>query len=190
MIVSKYCYKDTETFINRFNIKDSKTLNQLEADLTQNRLLELHLKPMAGKFSFTHLKNIHQYIFQDIYYFAGKLREEDLVKGETSFCKYEYIQENIVEILLSLKSENYLLDYNLNLMVDRLAFYMAELNIIHPFREGNGRAIREFIRLLALKSHYMIDWSLVDHDELLEAMIRSVDRDYTLLAKCIAIGIE
>jgi len=64
------------------------------------------------------------------------------------------------------------------------AFYMAELNIIHPFREGNGRTTREFIRSLALKSGLIINWDSVTYDEILEASISSV-HDITLLSLCI-----
>lgn len=59
-------------------------------------------------------------------------------------------------------------------MVVRCAYYMAELNYIHPFREGNGRTIREFMRLLFLHNGYFVDWGAVSIDEILEAMIESV----------------
>lgn len=63
---------------------------------------------------------------------------------------------------------------NGNLSFNRLAYYMAELNVIHPFREGNGRAIREFIRLLALKNGYELNWGNVDKDLLMQASVDSV----------------
>ena len=59
-------------------------------------------------------------------------------------------------------------------MIARSAYYMAELNYIHPFREGNGRAIREFMRILYLQNNYLVDWGSVPVDELLQAMIDSV----------------
>lgn len=74
--------------------------------------------------------------------------------------------------------------------MQRAAYYMSELNMIHPFREGNGRTIREFIRCIALESGFDIDWSLIDsHQELLDATIRAVDNIYEPLEKCLGIVI-
>ena len=67
---------------------------------------------------------------------------------------------------------------------------MSEINIIHPFREGNGRAIREYIRCLALTNGYIINWKLVDKSQLLNAMILSVDKNNAALADCIYSSFE
>lgn len=67
---------------------------------------------------------------------------------------------------------------------------MSEINMIHPFREGNGRTIREFIRQLALYCGYIINWSLIDKDTLLNATIAAVDKDYIPMSSCILKVIE
>ncbi|KUG04220.1 cell filamentation protein fic [hydrocarbon metagenome] len=141
--------------------------------------------PVKGRFGPTHLRNIHKYIFQDVYSFAGKYRVEDIWKDKTFFCKSEYIKENLSYCLANLIKENYLRNLPLKESSARIAYYMAEINMIHPFREGNGQAIREFIRQLALYAGYRIDWSKVEPDILLEASIISVDKDMEPLTECI-----
>jgi len=182
---SVYCYPGTDVLVNILGIRNSKDLASFEADITLQRQYELeHEYLIRGRFGAAHLKNIHKYIFQDIYPFAGKYRVEDLWKGDTFFCKSEHIHENLKRVLAELKNENYIRNLGLRDCAARLAFYMSELNMIHPFREGNGRAIREFIRVLGLQANYIIDWSRVDAEILLQATITSVNGDPGLLTEC------
>lgn len=190
VIQSMYHYPDTEILINNFNIRDSKTLFQVESDLTQNRLFELYNSPIKGRFGFRHFIRIHEYIFQDIYPFAGKLRLENIWKGDTFFCKSEFIENSLKKNFEELKEENYLLNLSKADFIYRLSHYMSELNIIHPYREGNGRAIREYIRELALKNNKILNWHCVNNEELLEAAIQAVDFNYKLLQDCISKCLE
>lgn len=191
-IRSIYFYPDCDVIKNRLDIKDDKALTAIEEDLTNQRLVELAENPLQGRLGIAHLKNIHKYIFQDIYYFAGKFREEDISKGNTLFYKCQFVNQALKELFEELESEKYLVGLDKNTFSNRAAYYMAELNMVHPFREGNGRAIREYIRCLALKCGYIIDWSLVDAQKLLEATILSVNKNYVPLAECLSksIGVE
>ncbi|MCX8129330.1 MAG: Fic family protein [Clostridia bacterium] len=189
-IQSVYHYQDTEVYINKLNIRNPDILLAMENDLTYHRLSELHLNPLKGRFGLTHLLNIHKHIFQDLYPFAGKIREEDITKGYTCFCSCKFIVENLNTLLQNLKQEKYLVGLNIKDFTERSAYYLSELNMIHPFREGNGRAIREYYRCMALKSGYVIEWSLVDKNELLNAFIRSVDKKLCELTQCIYKVIE
>lgn len=189
-IQSVYCYPDTEVYLNHFGIKDNVELSELEADLTAIRLSELSLNQKRGKFGVAHLKNTHKYIFQDIYPFAGKLRVENISKGDTQFCLCQYIESNLESVLGKLKSENYLANCPEGIFIEKMAFFMAELNMIHPFREGNGRAIREFLRQMAFKNGYELNWHKVDSGKLLEATILAVDFERTLLEVCIKTALE
>ncbi|MEA3423871.1 MAG: Fic family protein [Bacillota bacterium] len=188
-IQSVYCYSGTDIYKNKFKIMDSKRLSEVESDLVSNRLIEMSRNPIRGRFGVAHFLKIHKYMFQDVYYFAGKTREEDIWKGNTFFCKCEYIKSSLSEVLLKLKSEKYLKECNDKDIVSRLAFYMSELNMIHPFREGNGRAIREFIRILAHKNNYIINWQYVDSEMLFSATIMAADCQYDLLEECIMIAL-
>jgi cell filamentation protein len=172
--------------INKLNIKNARDLARFEADITMLRQYELEREnPVRGRFSVAHLQNIHKYIFQDIYPFAGKYRVEDMWKDDTFFCKSEYIKENLTRLLVDLKKANYLRDLEAKDFTAWSAYYMAEMNMIHPFREGNGRAIREFMRQLALQAGYRIDWARVASETLLKASIMSADKVLEPLTECI-----
>ena len=98
------------------------------------------------------------------------------------------IDRELQKICGLIRREAYWTDAQKPIFLDRLAFVMSELNIIHPFREGNGRAIREFIRELALHNGYLLNWGCVDREAILQTAVASVD-DYTalipLLTQCL-----
>ncbi len=188
---SIYCYEGTQTLINKENIKDAKALAEYEADITLIRQYEIEKEGKArGRFTVSHLKHIHKYIFQDIYPFAGKFRKENISKGTTVFYKVEYIEENLKRLLDELKREHYLQGLNAKVFSQRAAYYLAEINMVHPFREGNGRTIREFLRQLAHECGYVINWSHLEGHELLSATILSVEKNYVPLSDCIYKTIE
>ena len=179
-----YYYKDVDVFKNKLGIKDAELLKEAEGEITFRKVYELTYYPVNGNFSISHLLNIHKFIFGDLYYFAGKIRHEDISKGQTKFYSSQYINENLKKLFEELKADKLLKGLEENTFFEKLAHYMAELNIIHPFREGNGRTIREFIRELGLKNGYSIDWSRVSKEELLNASIDSI-HDTTNLKKCL-----
>lgn len=188
---SVYYYKDFDVLINKENIKDANALAEYEADMTMLRQYQLEKEQMVkGRFGSTHLKRIHGYIFQDIYPFAGKLRTENIEKGSTFFCKSQFIEENLNSTFSNLAKDRYLVSLNAEEFSQKVAYYMSELNMIHPFREGNGRSIREFIRELAMNCNYIINWSLIEKETLLGATIIAVNKDLQPLKKCILQVIE
>jgi cell filamentation protein len=137
-------------------------------------MVELYTKPVHGHFDLRHLREIHKFIFQDVYPFAGKIREENISKGQTVFAQVPYIKEQSEQLFRSLKQEKFLRELDVRQFSERASHYLAEINILHPFREGNGRSHRELIRCLGLNAGYEIRWSNVDRDTLLNAMIKSV----------------
>lgn len=98
------------------------------------------------------------------------------MKGSTRFLLHKDIKEKLSTLLTELKAENYLHGLTENEMISRSAYYMAEINYIHPFREGNGRAIRVFMRLLYNKNGYEVQWDAVSSEVMLQAMELSVYR--------------
>lgn len=171
---TKYCYPQTNVLRNKFDIKNAGLLQDAEQVLSSQRLLELVAIPVLGNFDLEHLKKIHKYIFQDIYEFAGEIRTEDISKGITLFANWQHIEEYAVKLFLELEIEACLNGLSLHDFAERAAYYMAELNMLHPFREGNGRAIREFIRCLAVQCGYTLNWDTVSEKEILDASIKSV----------------
>ena len=91
------------------------------------------------------------------------------------------IDRELDKVFAKIKEKNMIKETDEEKVFDNLAYVMAELNIIHPFREGNGRSIREFIRLMAKRMGYDLNWGNVDKEELLEASILSVDNYKVLI---------
>lgn len=186
---SIYCYDDTNILRNRFGIKDNTELKKVEDDITTIRQQAMLDSPIKGRFTMNHLCEIHKNLFGDIYTFAGHLRKESIAKGQTVFENPQNIKVKLTKILNTLKQENYLKNSDESIFISRLAYYFAEINYIHPFREGNGRATREFIRLLLLHNGYTVDWSAVNVAKLLDAMEASVYDTFQLievLKQCIS----
>lgn len=171
---SVYCYRDSGVLKNRFGLRNPAKLKAVEADLSAIRQKDLLEHPIPGRFSASHLCRIHQALFGDVYPFAGHFRREDLMKGTTRFLAHGQIKPKLTALLAELRSEALLRGLPLDSLVDRSAYYFAELNYIHPFREGNGRATREFMRQLFDRSGYEVTWDAVDPERLLLAMEASV----------------
>lgn len=166
---------------NKLNIRDSKLLKTAEEEITLIKQMELLKNPIKGNFSKTHFMNIHKFIFEDIYLFAGKIRREQISKADTMFYPPNLIDKELDKVFAKIKEKNMIRETDEEKIFDNLAYVMAELNIIHPFREGNGRSIREFIRLMAKRMGYDLNWGNVDKEELLEASIMSVDNYKVLI---------
>lgn len=170
---SIYCYKGTNILINKLGIKDLPTLLEYESKITAVKLLALRKQGITGNFDEDHLKSIHRYLFEDIYPFAGKLRNENIAKGQFMFAQCEFIEPELQKLLKQLQAEQEM-NRDRKTLASRLAYYMSELNVLHPFREGNGRTIREFIRQIALKNGYFFNIKNVEPQNMLEACIASI----------------
>lgn len=183
-----YCYPGTEVLINNFGEHDPKILSQLERMCTAARIVDLLKKPVSGNFDLTHLKKIHLHIFQDIYTWAGQFRMVNISK-ELLFCDANFIEKELNKLFSKLKGENYLKDCNEDNIAAKAAYYLGEINAIHPFREGNGRTQREFIRELLLPTGFYVDYSRCNAKMMLYASINAFAGDYTLMTelfdKCI-----
>lgn len=171
---SAYCYKGTNVLINLLNIRDNKTLQRAESRIVATKLFELRKNEMIGNFDVEHFIKIHKFLFEDIYPFAGKFRTENIAKGYFSFAEWEYIDTELRKLLEKLHKSNLLKNDTRAELVKDLAYYLSELNVLHPFREGNGRTIREFIRELAYKNGYLLDLQKVEPSEVYDAFLKSV----------------
>ena len=188
MADSIYCYKNTSILKNKFNIINPEKLNQVERELTSIRVYDLIRKPIKGNFDFKHLCAIHFYIFQDIYEWAGVPRKTNIAKANM-FCNVMFLYEQAEEVFGAIKDDNYLRGLPYDEFVKRLVFHFSNINALHPFREGNGRSQREFIRELALYNDYVINFSLASEEEMLNASIDSFLCKYekmeVLFKKCL-----
>lgn len=145
---SKYCYPGTDVLINKLNIKNQEDLDVAERRITILMLTTMELRevPSPDKlFSVNYYLGLHKELFGEIYSFAGEIRGENMTKNNTVFCRPENIYYYLKDTLLKMSKDLPRLE-NKDDMVDWLAYYYGELNAIHPFREGNGRVSREFLR--------------------------------------------
>lgn len=139
--MDKYVYTNSEVLKNKFDIRKSEDLARKERTLTSIRLLEIldDKSKIKHTFDLKHLQKIHKYIFQDLYNWAGKLRDVDIAKGGTLFCKAINIDSFSKDIFSKLQKENWLKDYSKEEIAEKLAILFLDINALHPFREGNGR---------------------------------------------------
>lgn len=181
---SMYCYPGTDVLINLFDVQDEEKLKELEKVYTLFRLSELQLQKPADPVDAKAFLAIHRYSLQDVYPFAGELRQEMISKGSSSFAHPKHIETHLMKIFEELKAENYLKDLPRNGLVSRLAYFLSELNALHPFREGNGRSIREFARQLLLNAGYRLDWEKVlEPAEIINAFVDSFNKDNNRLER-------
>lgn len=171
-----YCYPSSNVLKNKLNIRDSAALLEAERNITALRIVELKKALPKGKLDFSYFKRLHYYIFQDIYAWAGQTRTVNISKG-AQFCLAQYIEEQSQDLFRKLERENYLQDIS-KPIYERLAFYLSELNAIHPFREGNGRTQRMFIEILADRVGWEVDFSEVTSDEMIKASYNSFIQNY------------
>ena len=172
-----YCYPNSRVLKNKLDIQDFDELSLAERKLAKYRAHELFESPIIGKFDFHHLQKIHEYLFQDVYDWAGKVRTVDIAKGNL-FCRYFTIEPEGERIFGELKKDKYLQGLSIADFSHKLAYYFSEINALHPFREGNGRAQREFIRQLALQNNYFLSFIGIKKDEMIEASITSFKLNY------------
>ena len=172
-----YVYTGSEVLCNKAGIRDQSALDEFEADVTAVRMLELLNNPLKGDFGLKHLCAMHQYLFQDVYDWAGEIRTVDISRGTSRFANFGLIESYLGGQLHGISRENFLRDLLPDAFVVQLAHYMGEINAAHPFREGNGRVQRLFIAQLADQAGYFIDFASVEQTEMYEVMIASFGGD-------------
>lgn len=155
---------------NKLGISNEIELAKEEERITKIKALELFDTNKINEFevgTFNGLSKIHEYLFCDIYDFAGKIRSENIAKGNFRFASTLYLEDVLSKIDI-MPQDNF----------DNIIKKYVEMNIAHPFREGNGRSTRIWLDMITKKELGMvIDWSKVDKNEYLLAMERSPVKD-------------
>ena len=171
---SDNCYEGTTCLINKLNIRDEKVLNEIEADITFAKSSLLEKEPIDGNFDFEHYKKIHRFLFSDLFDWAGEIRTVNISKKGTDFVRCENI-ERIGTLCLAKISKGYLININRTEFAKRISELYHDINMLHPFREGNGRTQRIFFAQLIRHYGYDIDFSKIDADFLMFATIRAAN---------------
>ena len=183
----KYCYSHTSVLKNKAGIRKFEKLAVFEREYSTIRATELLEEGVTGDFSLAHLQEIHRYLFQDIYNWAGEIRTVDIAKGNI-FCLVQFIETQYETVYAGLREADMLQHISVRSeMVKKLAFYLAEINAVHPFREGNGRAQRAYIQQLCmLNGRFFINFNKTRPEDMVEASIASLKNvDYSLMEKVI-----
>ncbi|NUU20894.1 MAG: cell filamentation protein Fic [Streptomycetaceae bacterium] len=156
-------YVDPETGLlrNRLGIRDSLLLSRAEADLSHLGLTELDRRPLPGGYDLAHLRAFHRAIFGDLYPWAGELRTVEIAKSH-AFCPARNIVSYGRDVFRRLARNGRLRGLEPDAFVRELADLLGDINALHPFRDGNGRAQRAFVAQLARDAGYRIQWAGLD----------------------------
>ena len=177
-----YTYPGSHVLKNKAELRDLAELQRFERGATAIRIQELRENPVKGNYDLVHLQAIHRQVFKDVYEWAGEVRTVDIAKGpagdRTLFTFKEDIPAKAAEVAATIKEAGYLRGTDKAQFADKMAEVYAGLNEMHPFREGNGRATREFLGQLAKESGYHLDYSKVDKQVWNEAAKQSVRGDF------------
>lgn len=170
-----YVYAGTNVLRNKLGLRDFDGLWNVERAITGVTAAELEANPIDGEFDLAHLQAIHKALFGDVYDWAGTVREKGLIaKGNSLFCAAEFIVPYFDGLFSKLKSEDFLRGLEREEFIRRVAFYISEINALHPFREGNGRAQRIFVNQLARQAGWNLNFTAVDPERLCDAYISSM----------------
>ena len=139
--------------------------------------IEFELPP----YDLAYLRLIHRALFRDVFDWAGEIRTVDISKGGTHFCNLLRIESEVGKIFTALAQANWLEGLNRAQLIQAVAEFFGDLNMIHPFREGNGRAQRILFEHLIVNAGFEVDWWKIDPQEWLSANIAAVVCDYSRL---------
>ena len=161
------------------NLLGAQTLEELyssEKLITAMKIATLKQQPIDGALDYAHLKAIHRFLFEGIYSWAGQDRYEagimaDFGKGHTRFTSWENIPTVAQELFGALEAEAYFTGQDTDTFVKSAASFMNGLNLLHPFREGNGRVQRIFMEYLATRAGHALSFDLVGAEEMVRASV-------------------
>jgi cell filamentation protein len=167
-----YTYENSTVLVNKLDLRDQGELDDFEAEITSARASE----PLPeGNLDFTHFCAVHHHLFQDVFDWAGSPRTVRISKQGSAFCFPEHIEAQATKLFTELKTKKFLENLSANEFAENAAHFLAELNAIHAFREGNGRTQLTFFALLANRAGQTLDLEKLDPDAMLKATIASFD---------------
>jgi cell filamentation protein len=178
------------TLRNKLGIQEFQKFQTAEAELTNQQMTLLADSPVKGSFDFLHLKAIHKFIFNEIYEWAGEPRTVTTYRGTTAFCAHDKIEERADEIFAGLKNDNYLCGLPKGRFIDKIADYMADINTLHAFCDGNGRVQRLFYKQLAENAGYELNFGKVIRSDILLADKNAANGDKTGLKAVLNVIVE
>lgn len=146
---------------NRLGITNAGELARVEAALSASRIVDLERRRLPGQYDLAHLRAFHRLIIGDVYDWAGELRTVPIAKGSV-FCLPQHLASYAADVFGRLAAADRLRGLAREEFLTRLAGFLADVNALHPFREGNGRTQRAFFSQLAHDAGHHIDWIRMD----------------------------
>ncbi|MGH3864258.1 Fic/DOC family protein [Actinokineospora sp.] len=159
----------TGVLFNLFDLADPVALAEVERDITFLRDGDLRRTPLPGKFDLNHLSAYHRHLFGDIYSWAGVPRRVNIAKPGAFFASWLHVEQALHDLFAKLRKENLLVGLDRTAFVTRFTHYFIEVNVAHPFREGNGRTQRAFFRHLAAHGGWALDITTLVGNHYIEA---------------------
>lgn len=182
----KDCYPDTTVLVNKLGIKNQEELNSVERQFVLLRSSQVEKEAVFENVSFDFYKSLHKNLFGDLYEWAGTVRNINISKKGTVFCNADDLEKTGKLKFQRLAELNYLKKLNKSTFLDELSELYHDLNMLHPFREGNGRTLRLFVTLLVRNAGYNLNFSECDSDLLMIATIKAAQGDLSLLREVFA----
>lgn len=177
MTIDPYLDPASDTLRNKLGITDPSKLSNFERDASALRQASMIANPVGSKLDFDHLKAVHERLFQDVYDWAGQTRTVEISKGNSAFAPVQHIESHAQKVFGDLAAENHLRGMPREQFLDRAAHHLGEINALHPFREGNGRAQRAFMDQVAGRAGHAFDWSKTSQRAMIDASIHSFNVD-------------
>ncbi len=165
-----YCYKGTFVLRNKAGLGEAKALQAFELEMSTLRAEE----PLPrGRFGPAHYRAIHHHLFGDVYAWAGRYRTVRTAKGGNAFCYPEHIDAQMTRLLARLRQRPFRGEATPAVFIEASAAFLGELNAIHPFRDGNGRAQLAFMHALSIRAGHPFDMARLRAAPFLTAMVQS-----------------
>lgn len=164
------CYPGSTVLINLADLQDQDALDSFEIEQVGRRSLE---PPPFGNFDTAHYRALHRHLFQDIYAWAGDYRTVLTWKGESRFAQPGFIAHQMEVAFVRLREPGLLPGSEQEDFIVQAAEFLGDVNHVHPFREGNGRAQLIFLRLIGQRAGHPFRSEKVEPEEFLSAMIQS-----------------
>lgn len=164
-----YCYPGSTVLRNKLDIRDETTLSEAEQQLTAIAADNVEFNPPP--YDLAYLQNIHRRLFSDLYEWAGELRTVGMAKQDTRFCQPTFMAQEASKIFKRMATANWFEGMNRADLIVAVADAYSDINVIHPFREGNGRSQRILFEHLIMNAGFEISWWNIEKDEWLFANI-------------------
>lgn len=183
-----YSYPNTQILQNKLGIRDDVELELAERKLTELAITNIRFHPPP--YDLVYWCDLHRQLFGEIYDWSGQIRTVDISKGGNRFCGMQFIENEARKIFNALKQDHYLVNLTRPMLIKKVAEYYSELNVLHPFREGNGRTQRLLFEHLIINCGYRISFLPINQTQWIAANIAGFNCDYDPLTTIFDLCIE